>query len=66
MDKFTIHYDRQGESGNIFWILQAIYEACKREGDDPTMFKSMKTSCQGLILVKHMHISADWLNLSGL
>lgn len=42
MDKFTIHYDRHGESGNIFWILRAIYEACKHEGDDPTMFKSMQ------------------------
>ena len=42
MDKLTIHYNSQGESGNIFWILRSIYEACCREGIAPTVFKEMQ------------------------
>lgn len=42
MSKLTIHYNRQGESGNIFWILREIYEACKREGIAPSTFKEMQ------------------------
>lgn len=42
MNKLTIHYNSQGESGNIFWILREIYEACKREGIAPTTFKEMQ------------------------
>lgn len=42
MNKLTIHYNSLGESGNIFWILRAIYEECKREGIAPTVFKEMQ------------------------
>lgn len=42
MDKFTIHYNSRGESGNIFWILRAIYEECSREGIVPRQFKEMQ------------------------
>ena len=42
MDKLTIHYNSRGESGNIFWILRAIYEECNREGIAPTVFKEMQ------------------------
>lgn len=42
MNKPTIHYNSQGESGNIFWILRAIYENCKREGVNPTVYKEMQ------------------------
>ena len=42
MNKPTIHYNSQGESGNIFWILRAIYEEYKREGIAPTIFKEMQ------------------------
>lgn len=42
MNKLTIHYNSQGESGNIFWILRAIYEACCREGITHTVFKDMQ------------------------
>lgn len=42
MNKLTIHYNSQGESGNIFWILRSIYEACCREGIAPTVFKEMQ------------------------
>lgn len=42
MNKLTIHYNSQGESGNILWILRAIYEACCREGIAPSAFKEMQ------------------------
>lgn len=42
MNKLTIHYNRHGESGNIFWILRSIYEECIREGIAPTEFKEMQ------------------------
>lgn len=42
MNKLTIRFNRNGESGNIFWILRAIYEACTREDIAPTTFKEMQ------------------------
>lgn len=42
MNKITIHYNSQDESGNIFWILRSIYEECIRESIAPTEFKEMQ------------------------
>ena len=39
MNKLTIHYNSQGESGNIFWILRALRDECHRIGEDPSQFK---------------------------
>lgn len=42
MEKPTIRYDSRGESGNIFWILRALRDECKRMGESPTVYKEMQ------------------------
>jgi len=41
-EKPTIRFNRRGESGNIFWILRALVDECKRMGIEPTVYKGMQ------------------------
>ncbi len=41
MEKLTVRFNRRDESGNIFWILRALVDECKRTGTDPTLYKEM-------------------------
>ena len=41
MNKLAIHHNSQGESGNIFWIIKAVRDECRRVGEDPAQFKDM-------------------------
>lgn len=41
-EKPTIRFNRRGESGNIFWILRALVDECKRIGIEPTVYKEMQ------------------------
>lgn len=38
----TIRFNRRDESGNIFWILRALVDECKRMGIEPTVYKEMQ------------------------
>lgn len=42
LKKLTIRFNRRGESGNIFWILRALVDECKRVGVEPTVYKEMQ------------------------
>ena len=42
MEKLTVRFNRRDESGNIFWILRALFDECKRTGTDPTVYKEMQ------------------------
>lgn len=42
MEKPIIRYNSRVESGNIFWILRALCDECKRRGESPTVYKEMQ------------------------